>query len=145
MVLFRRIFFLKVLPIRYNGSCWKKIFSSFFYFFIAVTGFCVYIRHNLGGILAEVIVCFQLIKQPVINIHHNFGGTFPQNMFLNCLIMGVAGLSLLSQRHNRNNWPLIKSYRAETPHTCSASSKTLKFYKFFQTDLNFRVYGPFPV
>ena len=71
--------YIQALPIRYNGPFsekffskgvaykvqWvmlKKIFSIFFYFFIVVTGFCVYIRHNLGGILADVIVCFQLIN-----------------------------------------------------------------------------------
>ena len=145
MVLFRRNFFLKVLPIRYNGSCWKKFFSIFFLLFYCGDWIlCIY-KTQLRRNFSWSNCLFSIDKPPVINIHHNFGGTFPQNMSLNCLIMGVAGLFLLSQRHNRNNWPLIKSYRAETSHTCSASSKTLEFYKFFQTNLNFRFYGPFPV
>ena len=44
----------------------------------------------------------------------------------------------LSQRPNRHNWPLITLYRAETSHTCSASSETLKFYRQLQSDLYFR-------
>ena len=51
----------------------------------------------------------------------------------------------LSQRPNRDNWPLTTLYRTDTSHTCSASSKTLKFYRRLQSDLYFRFYGSFPV
>ena len=51
----------------------------------------------------------------------------------------------LSQRPDRDNWPLITLYPAETSHTFSALSKTLKFYMRWQSDPYFRFYRQFPV